>query len=56
MDKNHPKVSEKKLKELGILKVLQVSISDDKETEYRVVTTEGETKFVSASELEGKEE
>jgi type II secretory pathway component PulC len=50
-NKNQPEVSEEKLKELGILKVISVVIGEDEETKYRVITNEGETKFVSASEL-----
>jgi hypothetical protein len=50
-NKNNPKISEEKLEELNILKVVGVSIGED-ETYYRVVTTDGETKFIKAEELQ----
>ena len=53
-NKNQPEVSKSKLEELGILKVISVVIGEDKETQYRVITNEGETKFVPASELLGE--
>lgn len=53
-NKNQPKISKKKLEDLGILKVLSVVISEDEETKYRCVANEGETKFISASELSGE--
>ena len=52
-NKNSPEIPKEKLEELGILKVLSVIISDDAEPQYRVVTTEGETKIVPASTLLG---
>jgi len=54
-DRNQPDVSEKRLKELGILKVLKVSISDDG-VSYLVLTEDGEKKFIPESELLGIEE
>ena len=53
-NKNQPEVSKAKLEELGILKVISVVIGEDEETKYRVITNEGETKFVLASELLGE--
>jgi len=53
-NKNQPEIPKAKLEELGILKVLSVVIGEDKETQYRVITNEGETKFVPASELLGE--
>ena len=53
-NKNHPEISKSNLEKLGILKVLGVVISEDEETKYRVITNEGETKFVPASELLGE--
>jgi type II secretory pathway component PulC len=53
-NKNQPEIPKEKLEELGILKVLGVAISEDEETKYRVITNEGETKFVLASELLGE--
>lgn len=50
-NKNQPEIPKSKLEELGILKVLNVVIGEDEETKYRVITNEGETKFVPASEL-----
>lgn len=50
-NKNQPEIPKKKLEELGILKVISVVISEDGETQYRVVMNNGETKFISASEL-----
>lgn len=50
-NKNELEISKEKMKELGILKVLSVVISEDEETRYRVITEEGETKFIPASEL-----
>jgi hypothetical protein len=50
-NKNQPEIPKKKLEELGILKVISVVISEDKETQYRVVMDNGETKFIPASEL-----
>ena len=51
---NQPEISKAKLEELGILKVISVVIGEDEETKYRVITNEGETKFVPASELLGE--
>jgi len=53
-NKNQPNLPKEKLEKLGILKVLGVVISEDEETKYRVITNEGETKFVPVSELLGK--
>lgn len=50
-NKNQPEIPKSKLEELGILKVLNVVIGEDEETKYRVITNEGETRFVPASEL-----
>ena len=50
-NKNQPEISKERLEKLGILKVISVVISEDEEARYRVITKEGETKFVSASEL-----
>lgn len=50
-NKNQPEIPKAKLEKLGILKVLGVVISEDEETKYRVITNEGETKFVPASKL-----
>ena len=55
-DRNKVDVSEKRLKELGILKVLSVIIDEDKETKYRVVTEDGEKELIPASELLGEKE
>lgn len=51
-NKNQLEISQEKLKKLGILKVLQISVGED-ETKYRVITNEGEIKFISASKLKG---
>ena len=53
-NKNQPEIPKAKLEELGILKVISVVIGEDEETKYRVITNEGETKFVLASELLGE--
>lgn len=50
-NKNQPEIPKKKLEELGILKVISVVISEDGETQYRVVLDNGENKFIPASEL-----
>lgn len=50
-NKNQPEISKKNLEELGILKVISVVISEDGETQYRVVMDNGENKFILASEL-----
>ncbi len=50
-NKNKPEVSEAKLKELGLLKVISVSIPEDGEEMYRCISEEGETVFVPASKL-----
>jgi len=50
-NKNQLEVSEEKLKELGILRVLNVVISEDEETKYNCVCEDGTIKTVSASEL-----
>jgi len=50
-NKNQLEVSEERMKELKILKIISVVISDDGETLYRVVTEDGETKFIPASEI-----
>lgn len=54
VNKNRPDVSDKKLKELGLLKVISVSISDEGEEMYRCIDENGETKFVSAFVLLGE--
>jgi len=54
-NKNQLDLPKEQLEKLGILKVLSVVISEDEETKYRVITTEGETRFISASELLGGE-
>ncbi len=55
-NRNEVNVPEKKLKELGILKVISAVISEDEETKYRVIMESGETEFVSASKLLGEKE
>lgn len=54
-NRNEVNVSEKRLKELGILKVLSVAISEDEETKYCVITEDGDKKLIPASELLGGE-
>ena len=53
-NKNQLEIPKEKLEKLGILKVIGVVISEDEETKYRVITNEGETMFVPASELLSK--
>ena len=53
-DKNQSEVEPKKLKELGILKVLKVLISEDEETKYRCIKEDGTIEIVSTSKLLGK--
>ncbi len=50
-NRNKVNVSEKKLKELGILKVISAVISEDEETKYRVIMESGESEFIPASKL-----
>jgi hypothetical protein len=53
-NKNILKVSEKKKKELGILKVLNIIIPEDGEDEYNCVMEDGTIKTVPASSLIGE--
>jgi hypothetical protein len=50
-NKNIVEISEKKKKELGILKVLNIIIPEDGEDEYNCVMEDGSTKTIPASEL-----
>jgi hypothetical protein len=50
-NKNQPKIPEEKLKELGILKVLNVVIGEDEETKYNCVMEDGTIKTIPASSL-----
>lgn len=50
-NKNDIKISEKKKKELGILKVLKVVIGENEPLQYKVITEDGEIKTFPASEL-----
>jgi len=50
-NKNRPEVSAEKLKELGLLKVISISVPADGEAKYRCINEEGETVFVPASKL-----
>lgn len=54
-NRNQLDIPKEKLEKMGILKVLSVSITEDEETKYRVITEDGETKFIPASELLGEE-
>ena len=50
-NKNIIEVSEKKLKEKGVLKVLNIVISEDEEDKYNCITEEGKVVIIPASEL-----
>lgn len=50
-DKNSLDLTEEKKKELGILKVLKVVISEDQPVQYKVITEQGQIKTMSAEEL-----
>jgi len=51
-NKNEPKISEKELKKKGILKILNIIISDDKEDKYNCIMVDGTIKTILASELQ----
>lgn len=50
-NKNNFELSDKKKKELGILKVLNVLISKDEEIRYNCIMEDGTIKVFSASKL-----
>jgi hypothetical protein len=50
-NKNNPTIPEERLKELNILKVVQVIIGEE-ETLYRVITNDGEIKIINEEELQ----
>jgi len=51
-NKNKPNIPEEKLKEKGILKILNVIIPEEGEDLYNCVTEDGTIKAIPASELE----
>ena len=53
-DRNKPKISEEKLKELGIIKVIGISISDNEEATYRCVDENGSIVFLPVSAFDSE--